>query len=103
MRSWCLQAAGLFGQVTFVLWGLLSFSGRKKHLLSLSNDSSAIGTVVWQEHEMKWFEQQTESEDSWVFAWTSSVWECLLGTGATTLALRVPSPWLIAEQCIHKN
>lgn len=52
---------------------------------------------------MKWFEQQTESEDSWVFAWTSSVWECLLGTGATTLALRVPSPWLIAEQCIHKN
>lgn len=46
---------------------------------------------------MEWFEQQSESQDTWVFAWTSFIWRSLLGTRAATRALSVPYGCLLAE------
>lgn len=39
---------------------------------------------------MEWIEQQSESQDIWVFAWTSFTWKSLLGTNAGTRALKIP-------------
>ena len=47
---------------------------------------------------MEWFGQQSDSQDTWVFAWTSFIWKSLPGTHAATHALRVPYQWLGAEQ-----
>lgn len=46
---------------------------------------------------MEWFEQQSESQDTWVFAWTSFIWRSLLGTRAATRALSVPYGCLLVE------
>lgn len=44
---------------------------------------------IWQKHKTEWFEQQSESRDTWVFAWASFIWRSLHETCAATPALRV--------------